>query len=273
MPKTVLITGCSSGIGHAAALYFAERGWNVIATVRDPESRCADLKGHKNIDLVRMDVTEIGSIKDAVRFAHEKFKSIDAVVNNAGYSVTGVFEASTPEQARKQFDTNVLGLMDVTREVIPIMRVQGNGVIINVSSIGGRVAFPLYSLYQSTKFAVEGFSESLYYELRSQNIKVKVVEPGVIRTDFYTRSMDKVNLNVPSSYDQFIASATRTDKKIVEKGSTPDVVARCIFDAANDSSWKLRYHVGKYSSMLLTMRKLLPDRLVMRMVNRPIGDR
>jgi short-subunit dehydrogenase len=273
MPKTVLITGCSSGIGRATALYFADRGWNVIATVRDMEGKCADLKGHKVIDLVRLDVTDIGSIESAVKLARDKYKTVDVVVNNAGYSVSGVFEASTSEQARKQFGTNVLGLMDVTREVIPIMRAQGSGVIINVSSIGGRVASPLYSLYQSTKFAVEGFSESLFYELRSQNIKVKLVEPGTIKTDFYGRSMDKVNLNVPDSYRRFVESASRTGEKIIEKGSTPDVVAKCIYDAANDGSWRLRYHTGKYSTLLLTMRKILPDHLMMRLVHGSKGDR
>ncbi|OPY32485.1 MAG: short chain dehydrogenase [Methanomassiliicoccales archaeon PtaU1.Bin124] len=267
MPKTVLITGSSSGIGHATALYFAENGWNVIATMRDP-GKNNGLGERKNIDVVRLDVTDQASIEKAVKYALDKFGAIDALVNNAGYSVKGVFEATTHDQAKRQLDTNVLGLMDMTRAVIPSMRSKGEGVIVNISSIGGRVAVPLYSLYQSSKFAVEGFSESLYYEMRTQNIKVKLVEPGVIKSDFYTRSMDRVDSNGLHSYASIIKASDEGDDSIAAKGSNPDVIAVCIFNSVNDGSWRLRYHAGKYSSMILTLRKILPDRLLMRVLRR-----
>jgi NAD(P)-dependent dehydrogenase (short-subunit alcohol dehydrogenase family) len=273
MQKTVLITGGSSGIGLATVHYFASKGWDVVATMRNPEVKAAEFKGKKNVDLVRLDVLDRESIQSAVRHAQAKFGGIDVLVNNAGYAMKGVFEASTSEQIRRQIETNVLGLMDVTREVIPVMRKQGGGVIVNISSIGGRIAMPLYSIYQSTKFAVEGFSESLYYELRSQNIKVKLMEPGVIITDFYTRSMNRAESNGLRSYDELVKVASASEEKLKTKGSTPDVVAKRIFEAATDGRRRLRYHAGKYSTTMLILRKLLPDRVLMYLVGRVVSDK
>jgi NAD(P)-dependent dehydrogenase (short-subunit alcohol dehydrogenase family) len=268
MTKVVLITGCYSGIGLATAHFFADEDWNVVATMRHPEQRDTDLKGMENVDLVHLDVTDLGSIRDAVKFTLERYGHIDVLVNNAGYAVEGIFEATTPEQARKQFDTNVLGLMDVTREVLPAMRKQKGGVIVNVASIGGRVAFPMYTLYNSTKFAVEGFSEGLQYELRPHNIKVMVVEPGVIRTDFYNRSMVNAKKDGLADYDEFVEAATRGVKRTEKAGSPPEIVAMCIYHGVNDGRWKLRYHAGKYSGLTLTMRRLLPDRTVFGFIRR-----
>ncbi len=142
MKKVVLITGCFSGIGHATAEFFADEDWQVVATMRHPEQRDTELKDHENIDLVHLDVLDPASIGEAVRHTVEKHGHIDALVNNAGYAIEGVFESSTPEQARKQFETNVLGLMDVIREVLPVMRKQKGGVIINMTSIGGTDGVP-----------------------------------------------------------------------------------------------------------------------------------
>ena len=268
MQKTVLITGSSTGIGLATAHYFADRGWNVVATMRNPDARANDLKGKKNVEIANLDVLDRDSIRSAVQFARNNFGTIDVLVNNAGYALRGVFEATTPEKTRRQLDTNVLGLMDVTREIIPVMRKQGHGVIVNVTSIAGRVASPLHSVYQGSKFAVEGFSESLFYELRPQNIKVKIVEPGVIKTDFYGRSMDRVDAEGLESYRGFVKRISEYDARLTAGGSTPEVVAECIFHAVNDRSWRLRYHAGKYSGLILGLRRLLPDRAMMRLVCR-----
>jgi NAD(P)-dependent dehydrogenase (short-subunit alcohol dehydrogenase family) len=268
LSKVVLITGCSSGIGQATAHFFADEDWKVVATMRHPDQRDTDLKGKENVDLVHLDVTDTGSIRDAVKFTLEKHGHIDVLINNAGYAVEGIFEATTPEQARKQFDTNVLGLMDVIREVLPAMRAQKGGVIVNVASVGGRVAFPMYSLYNGSKFAVEGFSEALHYELRPLNIKVMVVEPGVIKTDFYDRSMVLAKNEKLSDYEGFVRSATRGIERSGKTGSPPEIVAMCIFHAVNDGKWKLRYHAGKYSGLMLTMRKVLPDRSLFGLVRR-----
>ena len=266
MSKVILITGCSSGIGHATAHFFAEQDWSVVATMRHPELRETDLKGMENVDLVHLDVTEPASIREAVRFALDKHGKIDVLVNNAGYPVEGVFEAITPEQVRKQFETNVMGLMDLTREVIPAMRRQKGGIIVNVSSVGGRAAFPLYSVYNSTKWAVEGFSEGLQYELRPKNIKVKIIEPGVIKTDFYGRSMVVAKKEGLTEYDEFVESALKGVKRSEAAASSPEIVAMCIYRAVNDGSWKLRYHAGKYAGTLLALRRTNPDRIFLAIV-------
>jgi len=182
--KTVLITGTSSGIGKETALYFSNKDWNVIATMRNPEKRKNIFQNTNNIDTIHLDVLDYSSIKKAIDYAEKKYGSIDVLVNNAGYASFGPFEISSQDHVEKQFKTNVLGLMDVTREILPLMRKRKQGVIINVTSIAGRMTFPLYSLYNSTKWAVEGFSESLQFELRKFNIKVKNIEPGIIKTDF-----------------------------------------------------------------------------------------
>ena len=190
MKKTVIITGASSGIGLETALIFFEKGWNVVATMRNPEGRKTGLHEEK-IDLRHLDVTDIGSIKEVIQYARDKYGRIDVLVNNAGYAVRGPFEMSDPAQVKTQFDTNVLGLMDTCRIIIPVFREQREGTIINVASIGGRATIPFYSIYNSSKFAVEGFSEALHFELRPFNIRVRIIEPGFILTNFYGRSMER----------------------------------------------------------------------------------
>jgi NAD(P)-dependent dehydrogenase (short-subunit alcohol dehydrogenase family) len=261
MSKVILITGCSSGIGHATAHFFADEDWNVVATMRHPENRETDLKGMENVDLIHLDVTDPPSIREAVRSTLEKHGRIDVLVNNAGYPVEGVFEAITEEQARKQFDTNVLGMMNVIREVLPVMRKQRDGIIVNVSSMGGKATLPLYSVYDSTKWAVEGLSEGLMYELRSLNIKVKVIEPGIIRTNFYDSSMILAKNEGLAEYDGFVEAAHRGVKRSVKQGSPPELVALCINKAVTDGTWKLRYHAGRYSGTLLALRRANPDRV------------
>ncbi|HEY3420133.1 MAG TPA: SDR family oxidoreductase [Methanomassiliicoccales archaeon] len=268
MSKVILITGCSSGIGHATAHFFADEGWSVVATMRHPEQRQTDLKGMDNVDLLHLDVTDLGSVRDAVRRTIEKHGRIDVLVNNAGYAVEGVFEATTPEQVRRQFETNVLGLMDITREVIPIMRAQNGGTIVNVSSISGRIGAPLHSVYDGAKFAVEGFSEGLQYELRPFNIRVKLIEPGVIRTDFYTRSMDFAKKEGLTEYDAMVTAEKKSAEQKIRVGSPPERIALCIFEAVNDMNWKLRHHAGKYSGLMLALRRILPDRAFFALIRR-----
>ncbi len=162
MSKTVFITGASSGIGRAAAEYFAQQGWNVAATMRNPDKE-TELNQLPKVRLYTLDVTDTATIDAALAAARQDFGRIDVVVNNAGYGVDGVFEAMSDDVIFRQFNTNVFGLMRVTRAVIPIMREQRGGTIVQISSMGGQVAFPLYSIYHGTKWAVEGFSESLHW--------------------------------------------------------------------------------------------------------------
>jgi len=180
-------------------------------------------------------------------------------VNNAGYAVNGPFEASSREDAKKQFDTNVTGLMDVCREVIPVFRKQKGGVIINISSIAGKVGFPFYSLYNSTKFAVEGFSEVLHHELKPFGIKVRLVEPGIILTDFYGRSMSKVSKPGIDVYDKMAGRIEKATQSIMKMGSKPEAVAKVIYKAAVSKGGRLRYTAGIDAVAVTALRALLPD--------------
>ena len=209
MKKTILITGTSSGIGLAAAKVFAGNDWNVIATMRQPaaESELARLPG---VLVTRLDVQDRDSIASAVAAGVERFGRIDALINNAGFSLFGVFEGISREKIQEQFDVNVFGVMDVTRALLPHFRRNKSGLIINVSSRAGLVGLPMISLYCAAKYALEGFSEALAYELASQNIIVKIVEPsgGVTGTQFSQRmAQEKTADTAPTDYDDFI---TRT---------------------------------------------------------------
>ncbi len=256
--KTALITGTSSGIGRAAAHYFAQNGWQVAATMRSPEKE-QELGSVNNIKLYQLDVTDNASISSAFAAIEKDFGKIDAVVNNAGYGVDGVFEAMSDDVIARQFNTNVFGLMRVTREAIKHMRPQGGGSIIQIASMGGRIAFPLYSIYHGTKWAVEGFSESLAYELRQFGIKMRIVEPGATKTEFYGGSREFIQPAGTTAYDELVNTAVKLSMETGEKGEDPVVIAKAIFKAANDSGWRLRYPVGSPAPVLLTLRKLLPE--------------
>ena len=192
MSNTILITGSSSGIGKATAKYFQEKGWNVVATMRTPEKE-TELSELDNVLVTRLDVQDPDSIARAVQQGIETFGKIDVLLNNAGFGAFGILEAVPVEKIRRQFDVNVIGLIETTRAILPHFRANRSGTIINVASLAGKVAFPVTSLYNATKFAVEGFSEALCYEMESIGVKVKLVEPGVIKTDFIDRSFDFSN--------------------------------------------------------------------------------
>jgi NAD(P)-dependent dehydrogenase (short-subunit alcohol dehydrogenase family) len=265
MTKTVLITGASSGIGRSAALKFQQQGWTVIATMRSPE-KAGDLAKLDNVHCLPLDVTDRQSIQRTVTESLEKFGEISVLINNAGYALLGAFEACTPEQIQRQFQTNVFGLMEVTRSLLPHFRERQSGTIINVASIGGKMTFPLYSLYHSTKWAVEGFSEALQYELEPFNIRVKIIEPGPIKTDFYSRSADVATHDGLTAYVTFIAKVLPNLNKAGDAGGTPETVADIIYQAATDGSHKLRYPAGGNAGTLLLLRKILPDRAFSKMV-------
>jgi NAD(P)-dependent dehydrogenase (short-subunit alcohol dehydrogenase family) len=268
--KTVLITGCNSGIGKATATLFSQAGWNVAATMRSLEAG-ADLKTLRGVRLYRLDVTDAASVTQTFQDVTRDFGGIDVVINNAGYGLMGVFEAISDEALERQFATNVLGLMRVTREAITHMRTRGGGTIVQVSSMGGRMTFPLYAPYHATKWAVEGFSESLHYELKDLNIRLKLIEPGLIKTDFAGRSAEMVFPTEASAYDPFIKKFTAAATKALKDAVSPDVVATTIVAASSDSSSKLRYPVGKPSPMLLRFRKLLSDNAFFGMIRKAYG--
>lgn len=257
MKKTILITGTSSGIGKATVKHFSEQGWNVAATMRSPQKE-TELNQLPNVRLYALDVTDAQSIKNALDATIADFGGIDVIVNNAGYGAVGIFEKATPEQIQKQFDTNVFGVMNVVRAILPYFRQKRAGTIINVTSMGGRITFPIYSVYHGTKWAVEGWAEALQFELRPFNILVKNVEPGAIKTDFYERSMDLFQKEGLTAYDTYEQVVYQNSQKAGEDAPGPEVVAKTIFKAANDTSSKLRYTASSQSSMLLFLRWLLP---------------
>ena len=267
MSKVILITGASSGIGEETAKLFQTKNWRVAATMRSPE-KSEDLQRIADIETFRLDVTDIDSIKTAIAGALEKFGQIDAVVNNAGYGLVGAFETASPEQIEKQFQTNVFGLMNVCREILPYFREQKRGTIVNVASVGGRMTFPFYSLYNSTKWAVEGFSEALHYEIEQFNIRVKIIEPGPIKTDFYDRSQDVTRKEGLTAYDFMLDKAIPNMQKAGKNAPDGKVVAETIYEAVTDGSNKLRYGVN--TKGILTARRFLPDTLFFKLIKSAI---
>lgn len=260
--KTVFITGSSSGIGKATALYFAQKGWNVAATMRTPAKE-TELNKLPNVKLFQLDVLDSDSIRRALTEARAAFGGIDVLVNNAGYGAVGVFEAATPEQVQRQFDTNVFGVMNAIREILPYFREKradpdSRPCIINVTSMGGLITFPVYSIYHGTKWAVEGFTEALSFELRPFNIRVKNIEPGAIKTDFYDRSQDLLQKEGLTAYDEYVRVTLANSQKAGADAPGPEVVAEKIFVAANDRSFRLRYPVGSQSPWLLAIRRIIP---------------
>jgi NAD(P)-dependent dehydrogenase (short-subunit alcohol dehydrogenase family) len=271
--RTVLITGASSGIGKATAKYFSEQGWNVAATMRTPD-RDDEVCRYRNTRVYALDVTLPERIDAAIAQAVRDFGRIDVLVNNAGYGVDGVFEAMSDDVIRRQFETNVFGLMRVTRRFIEYFRDNGiRGHIIQVSSMGGRLAFPLYSIYHGTKWAVEGFSESLHYELAPLGIRVKIVEPGPIRTDFYGRNREFIRPTDTPVYDAFVDQCDRVAMATAHRAVGPEGVARTIYRAANSSSARLRYPTGQPGPLMLGLRSLLPGRVFFALVRMSYGIR
>ena len=260
--KTVLITGASTGIGKATALYFQQQGWSVIATMRDPEHG-KELQRLDRVLVTSLDVTDSNSIQQAVKAGIDRFHSIDVLVNNAGFGAYGPLEATSMETVRRQFDTNVIGLLETTKAVLPHFRKQHSGVIINISSIGGKVTFPLGTLYHGTKFAVEGISESLAYEMQAIGVKVKIVEPGAIKTDFATRSFTFSNDESLTEYQKTVKGLMAAVEPMMAKGADPSVVAEVIYGAATDGSGQLRYPAGSDAEPLLERRRSQDDQTFM----------
>lgn len=263
----VIVTGASAGIGRATVETLAAAGFPVAATMRSPDD-AGPLAALPGVTVLPMDVTDPESVKTAVAAAADALGGIEVVVNNAGYAVDGVFEGMSDEVIRQQFEVNVLGLMRVTREVIPHLRRRQRGTIVQVSSMGGRVTFPLYSVYHATKWAVEGFSESLAMELRPLGIRLKLIEPGAIRTDFYGRSRERVRAPADAGYDVFVDRCEAISLSAGTVGAEPKVVATTVLRAITDRGWRLRYPVAAPAPLLTTLRKLLPEGVFLRLIHR-----
>lgn len=255
MAKTVLVTGCSAGIGRAVAVLFAARGWNVVATMRSPES-AGELAEKENVLVTALDVTDDSSIAAAVKKAEERFGTIDVLVNNAGFGVYGLLEATSVESIRKQFETNVVGVLATTRAVLPMMRKMRSGVVVNVGSIAGKMTYPLGTMYNGTKFAVEGISEALRFELREIGVRVKLIEPGIIYTNFFNAT-EFNNDESLVEYQGLMQKFGATMEEIAKHGTEVGVAAEAIYEAAIDGTDRFRYLVGddakEWAAMLAGM--------------------
>jgi short-subunit dehydrogenase len=273
---TILITGATSGIGRHTALYLASKGHRVIATGRN-EAALAKLRdeGKGKVETVTLDVTDAQSIARAKStvdgLTHNR--GLDVLVNNAGYGVLGPTALITDADMRAQYETNVFGLMAVTRAFLPQMMARGSGRIVNVSSVGGRITLPLFGVYNSTKYAVESLSDGLRVELAPFGVKVSLIEPGYIATNFAERSMHEVSkYQTPDS--PYAAVLDRMDDimKAVDKTAVgPGTVSRAIERAATSRWPRARYVAPGYNVMGIVMMRLLPTRWVDFVMGRLIG--
>jgi len=264
MSKTIFITGASSGIGKETAKFFHSKGWNVVATMRNPQNE-TELTSLKNVFVLKLDVLDIQSIETAVKQGIEKFGKIDVLLNNAGYGAYGPLESFPREKIIRQFNTNVIGLLDVTRAILPHFRENREGIVMNISSMGGKMTFPLGSLYHGTKFAVEGISESLRYEVEQFGGKIKIIEPGSIATDFAGRSFDFNHDTNLKEYDTIVNKIMTAFPKMLKNSSHVSIVSKVIFEAATDGKSKLRYMAGKDAKMYDFFNKWIGYSFIVRM--------
>ncbi len=263
--RTVLITGSSSGIGRATVHLFQNYGWNVIATMRNPEAN-SEFELLDNVLPVRLDVLDKESISKAVEQGIQQFGSIDALVNNAGYGSYGPLEATTDEEIERQLNTNVLGVYLTSKAVIPHFRSRTQGTIVNVGSMVGKFALPLGSLYCTSKFAVDGLSEALSYEMSTIGVKVRLIEPGSVKTDFAGRSLQFSNDESLQEYQSMIQAVFQARGDFKESGIQPEQVAEVIYQSVTDESDKLRYPVGPDAESILATRSEVSDYEFMNMV-------
>jgi|AGTN01.1.fsa_nt_gi Short-chain alcohol dehydrogenase of unknown specificity len=260
--KTIFITGTSSGLGKYTAIYFAQNGWNVAATMRSPEKE-KELTKYENIKIFKLDVTNLHEVRNAVTGAIDAFGKIDVVLNNAGFGIYGALELIDGGVIDKALNVNVKGVMNVIREFLPHFRQNNGGMFINISSMMGLSAgMPLGSIYNMSKFAVEGLTEGLYLELKSFNIDMRLIEPGGFSSEFvnnisFARSdeiqaYDKIT-NIIEQRLAISAQDTNTKKR--------DEIVDVIFKIATGRSKKFRTVVGSDAKMILKLRKILPIRI------------
>jgi len=264
MRQVALITGSSSGIGYETALMLARNGYHTFATMRNVKKSNSLLKTSEKeklpLEVIELDVNDGISIEKAIDQVKNQTKRIDILINNAGYGLVGFFEDLSLDEIRNQFETNFFGVLNITKKIIPIMRSQKSGTIINISSGAGQVGFPGISAYVSTKFAIEGFSESLTYELSPFGIKVIIIEPGVIKTEFFGNCIISEQSAKPGS--PYMRSLDKLQKDIdmmQEHATSPAEVAKMILQVLRTDEPKQRYIVGNDVAMILEAKKNLSD--------------
>lgn len=271
MPS-VLITGVSSGIGRACAMLFLAEGWQVIGAVRDVSASRPSFP--PELDLLALDLAEKGAAGRLGSEVVERFGCPDVLINNAGSLQFGPLEAVGSEQLEALYQVNVFGQMELVRALVPAMRERGSGTIVNVTSLGGRLVFPFFAAYNSTKWALEGLSEGLWHELQPFGIRVKVIEPGFVQTAIWGKVLPEPGepVNGPEPYRPFMEEMRNFEASITER-TTPEQAADEILAAVLDDSDRLRYPVAAYAKPMIAARRALGDRLTMRFFHgRWMGD-
>lgn len=249
----VFITGASSGIGKSTAEHLAAQGYVVYGTSRHPES-CPETK---NVTLIKMDVCDTDSVKEAVAHIVEKEGHLDVLVNNAGIGIGGSIENTPAQMVKALFDTNFFGVCSVLQEVLPVMKKQPRGLIINISSIGGMIGLPYQGIYSASKFAVEGLSEALYKELYSTAINVVLVEPGDFKTEFTAHRQNIKTGDEANAFQRSLDVIERDE----QSGQPPIKIARLIEKIITTSRPRLRYAIGAFDqTSVLFLKRILPDR-------------
>lgn len=269
MAKTIFITGASSGIGKATAILFAKQGWNVAATMRNPQNE-TELGQYPSIKVYALDVTQPESVNRAVEQALTDWQQIDVLLNNAGYGLAGPLETASEEKIMDQFNTNLFGVMRTIKALLPNFREAGGGIIINVTSIGGLVGLPFNSIYHATKFGLDGLSESLNYELRPFGIRVKIVAPGGVITDFASRSL-KRTMDGPSVYDASLEKVFAAFGQNAANYSTAEQIAEVIYGAATDDTDQIRYVAGQDAQATYGAWKNMSNEEFFTMINQRFG--
>lgn len=254
MAKTIFITGASSGLGKATAKLFQSKGWHVIATMRAPQHE-KELTQLDNVTLMALDVTQPAAIRESIAQAIA-LRDIDVVFNNAGHGLSGPLETYSDEQIAGLLNTNLLGVISVTKAFIPYFREKGAGLFINTSSMGGVTTFPFNSIYHAAKWGLEGFAESMHFELSKFGIGIKNILPGGIRTDYVGRSM-AVGVNNTAPYQHILDKANKIYSSLMvpENLNPPEVIAEVVYEAATDGKDELRYVAGADGKQLYETRQ------------------
>jgi len=268
--KTILITGASSGIGKETALLFAKKGWKVAATMRDTEYLSL-FKDVNNITTYILDVTNKITIQSCIKQVIQDFGKLDVIVNNAGIYTTNPLELTPDKTIDDIVETNIKGVIQTTKTILEHFRENKSGIIVNVSSIAGCVTFPFQSLYHTSKWAIEGLSESLYYELKPLNIKVKVIEPGMVKTNIYNSVLNFSFEQYPDDYQANFKKWHSYLMNNYKNGYMPEFDAKTIYKAVTSNSSKLRYTSDFTTKAVFFLRSLLPLSVFQNIINRQSG--
>ena len=258
--RIILITGASSGIGKSCAEYLSKKGFIVFGTSRNASFPPKDIGGKYPI-MIKMDINDDDSIKNAIEYIIKEFGRIDVLINNAGYGIGGAIEDYTVEKVKEQFETNFFGTFRMCKKVLPLMRKQKNGYIINISSIGGIIGLPYQGIYSASKFAVEGMTEALRMEVRPFGIKIILIEPGDLKTSFTSRREKIIDSSEKSVYKKNANLTLNIVEKDEQGGGSPLKLAYLVEKIINKSNPKTRYKVGSFSQKLAgSFKGKIPDR-------------